>query len=405
MKTYSLFEKTLLAAAIASLTACGGGGAASSAGTTQGVVTGFGSIFVNGVEYETQGASISIDGVNDLETSLGVGDIVILKGSVNADGLTGTATSVISADELEGYVLDVAGLGIDGTGTLNVMGQTVTVTADTVFDSNTKASVLDLVANDIVEVSGFSDGTGNILATRIETKNAAEDVEIKGIVATLDTNTMTFTIGGLTVDYSGAADIPANLANGLFVEAKTTSALSGTTMMASKVELEEDGDIEIDGEAGEDMKVQGMVSDVTATSFRFNGQLVELASLELDNDFDLTLLSNGMTLTVEGHMDANGNFVVDEIEQEHASELEAEGTVTAKTASTVTVMVGSTATTFDISTKTRMIDEQDQGVVPLHYFSLADVAIGDFVKIEYYLDTASGSNVATELKRDDAPVI
>ena len=77
-----------------------------------------------------------------LETSLGVGDVVALKGSVNLDGMTGTASSIVCNDELEGFVLDVSALGIDGTGSLNVMGQTVTVTADTVFDSDTFASSL-----------------------------------------------------------------------------------------------------------------------------------------------------------------------------------------------------------------------------------------------------------------------
>lgn len=406
MKTEIIFRRTLLAASIAMLSACGGGGSSSnSSGTTVGVVTGFGSIYVNGVEYETGSASISIDGVSSSETSLGVGDIVVLQGSVNPDGTTGTASSVICSDELEGYVLDVSGLGLDGIGTLNVMGQTVTVTADTVFSSDTKTSVLDLVANDIVEVHGFPDGNGNVLATRIETKNASEDVEVKGVIANLNTTDMTFTIGGLTVDYSTASESPSNIADGMYIEAKTILPLSGSTMIASKVEIEDDGDIDIDGNEGEDMKVQGLVSDVTLTSFRFNGQLVEIASLELDDDFDLATLTNGMMLTVEGYIDSNGNFVIKEIEEEHGSELEADGTVTAKTENTVTVMSGMSEITFSINNKTRMIDDQDQGVVPLHYFSLADVAIGDYVKIEYYVDDASGTNIATELERDDMPVI
>ncbi|HEY9050775.1 MAG TPA: DUF5666 domain-containing protein [Gammaproteobacteria bacterium] len=405
MKTEIIFRKTLLAASIAMLSACGGGGSSSTAdtGTTVGVVTGFGSIYVNGVEYETDGASISIDGVSSLETSLGVGDVVVLRGSVNADGITGTATSVVCSDELEGYVLDVSGLGIDGTGTMNVMGQTVTVTADTVFDSDTRASVSDLVANDIVEVHGFPDGNGNILATRIETKNGDEDVEVKGLVSSLDTTAMTFMIGGLTVDYSAASEWPLNITNGMYVEAKTESALNGTTMNASKVEIEDDGDMDIDGDEGEDMKVQGLVSDVTATSFRFNGQLVEFASIELDDDFDLASLTNGMMITVEGYIDGNGNFVVKEIEDEHESEHEADGYVMSKTENTITIMVGSSEMTFTITNKTRMIDDQDDGMVPLHYFSLADVAISEYVEIEYYVDDASSTNIATELEREDAP--
>ncbi|VAW66927.1 hypothetical protein MNBD_GAMMA10-319, partial [hydrothermal vent metagenome] len=66
MKSIALLKKSLLAASIAAgiatLTACSGGtsdtattGNTSNA-TTSGVITGFGSVFVNGVEYETDSA-------------------------------------------------------------------------------------------------------------------------------------------------------------------------------------------------------------------------------------------------------------------------------------------------------------------------------------------------------------
>jgi len=412
MKTQYLLRKSVLAASVAMLTACGGGGSSSSSsGTTVGVVTGFGSIYVNGVEYETTAASIDIDGSASVETSLNVGDVVELVGSVNADGTTGTATSVLCRDELEGYVLDVSALDINGIGTINVMGQTVAVTADTVFDSDIKLAVTDLVANDIVEISGFPDGTGNIMATRIETKNAATDVEVKGLVNALDTVAMTFSIGGLQVDYSTATQVPTNLADGLYVEVKTDVALtpgvgSSYTMVASTVDVEEDGDLAVDGNEGEDIKVQGMVSDVTASSFRFNGALVEFASLETGDGFDPAMLVNGMIITAEGTIDSTGNFVLKEIAEDHASELEAGGTVTAKTDTTVTLTLADNSTVIvEINNTTRMIDRQDQGVVPLHYFSLADVAIGNYVEVEYYQDTTTGNMVATELMRDDAPTI
>ena len=195
MKTEAVFKKTILAASIAMLAACGGSGGGNSAsdGTSVGVVTGFGSIYVNGVEYETGGATVDIDGVSSVETELGIGDVVEIDGSVNADGTTGTANSVVATDELEGYVFDVSTLS---TGSIIVMGQIVTITLDTVFSSDSIASI-DLLANgDIVEVSGFSDGLGNITATRIETKNADTDIELKGLVTGLDRTAQTFTIGG-----------------------------------------------------------------------------------------------------------------------------------------------------------------------------------------------------------------
>ena len=409
MNNKVLFKKTALIASIALFTACSSGttsnGGTTGTSTTSGVITGFGSVYINGVEYETDNASVTIDGSQSAETDLGVGDVCVLQGSVNADGLTGTATAIICTDELEGYVLDVSSL-TNGIGTMNVMGQTVTITADTVFDSDTEASIADLVVNDIVEVHGYPDGTGNILATRIETKNAAEDIEVKGLISNL-TDT-TFELGSLLVDYSRATEVASNMTNGLYVEVKTQVPLSGDvangfTLIASKVEIEEDGSLDIDGEEGEDLKIQGVVSNITATSFDFNGTTVLFSSLETDDDFDVSSLVDGMIITVEGYIDANGNFVVEEIEEDHASENEAEGLVIGTTDTTITISVNSVDMTFSVNNETRMIDEQDEGVTPVFYFSLTDIAIGDFVEIDYYTDDISGDNIATEIERDDTP--
>jgi len=410
MNNKKVLQKTLLAASIAMLSACGGsgGGTASTTGSsTVGVITGFGSIYMNGVEYETGSASVSVDGKQSAEGSLGVGDVCTLTSTVNADGVTGTATAVSCADELEGYVLDVSNLG---TGTIDVMGQTVKVTLDTVYqdDAGIAATIGDLAANDIVEVHGFSDGLGTILATRIETKNAAEDVELKGLVANLDATT--FTIGTLIIDYS-AANVEVSLVDGLYVEVKTNLALvdnspaTGYTMLASKVELEEGGDKEVHGDEGDEIEMQGMISDIdlTAGTFRFNGQLVDIASLETDDDFDPGSLAGleGQMIKVEGYINIAGDFVIKKIEQEHGSEAKAKGTFVSSTETTVTINDNGTERTFTISNTTRMIDEQDMGMTPEFYFSTANLSPGDYVEIEYY--TATGTDIATELVREDDP--
>src|SRR5438105_15560501 len=62
--------------------------------TTVGSITGFGSIFVNGVEYATAGAQIGIDGPPGTEEQLSVGDVVTVAGTVHADGKSGSASQV-----------------------------------------------------------------------------------------------------------------------------------------------------------------------------------------------------------------------------------------------------------------------------------------------------------------------
>jgi len=418
MNNQSVFRKTILAASIAMLTACGGsGGTPADTSTTSGVITAFGSIYINGVEYETGTASINIDGALLPETQLGVGDVCVIEGSVNTDGTTGTAVSVVCADELEGFVLDLTDLDLTtGTGTINVMGQTVTINLDTVFegDGGSVDTINKLNINDIIEVSGFSDGKGTILATRVETKDGSDDeVEIKGVVSMLADDGSTFMIGGMTVDLLTApadlSEVEVQLADGLLVEVKTDVAIvtnddGSFTMIASKVEVEEDGDKDIDGDEGDEIKVQGVVSEVNLdavpATFLFNGQLVVID--HLDDDFDTSTLMDGMMLTVEGYIDDNGDFVIEEIEEENETENEVEGTVTAVTETTLTVLEGEVATTFTVNNDTRMIDEKVVGgVEPSQYFSLADVVEGDNVEVEFYVDKISGDNIATELKRED----
>ena len=68
---------------------------------TFGTITGFGSVMVNGVRYDTSNATFLVDGQIATETSLAVGDVVIVRGSVDVGGATGSADNVIFDDIVE----------------------------------------------------------------------------------------------------------------------------------------------------------------------------------------------------------------------------------------------------------------------------------------------------------------
>lgn len=404
MNNTTLFKKTALAASIALLTACGGSGSDTTASndstTTVGVITGFGSIYSDGTKYETGSASYKKDDAASDESEISVGYKCTIEGSVSPDGLTGTATSVSCSDELEGYVLGLTP-GTNGTGTIDVMGQTVMYNMDTLFDSDTRALITDLAVNDIVEVYGYSDGAGTVVATRVETKTFADsDIEIKGLISNLGDTT--FTIGTLIVDFNGV-NVPA-LENGLYVEVKAADAPtdtgSGMTLVATEVEIEGDGDMDMDGDAGLELNVTGLVSNMTPEGFTFNGStFIDYTSVDIEDTFVIT---EGMTLTVEGKIDANGVFIPEEVVEEPETEAETDGYVTAFTEGTISISKdnGVTVETFTVNNDTRMIDElyHDQ------YFHFTDVTIDvSYVEIEYYtLD--SGEMIATEVELEAAPM-
>jgi hypothetical protein len=104
---------------LTALAGCGGSGGSDAPGTTLntplatdqttvGQITGFGSVYVNGIEFDTAGASYEVDdALASDDDALAVGMVVKVEGSVNADGLTGTAFSVSYDDDIEGVVEDL----------------------------------------------------------------------------------------------------------------------------------------------------------------------------------------------------------------------------------------------------------------------------------------------------------
>lgn len=173
---------------------------------SKGTITGFGSIIVNGVRFDTANASIDIDGNPGTQSDLKVGHVVVVRGTINDDGTDAVADAVSFDDLVEGPIS-----AIDTTaGTITVLGQLIVINDDTSFDNDIlPASIDGLDINDTVEVSGFILADGSISATRIERKSAGSEFEVTGHVSNLTATT--FQINDLTVDFSAAQldDFPA----------------------------------------------------------------------------------------------------------------------------------------------------------------------------------------------------
>lgn len=372
-----------------SLAGCGGGGggttAASTATTSQGVITGFGSVIVNGVEYSGT-PSVMVDDSSSTESSLRIGMMVRIKGTIDSSGTTGTATAILAADSLEGPITAPPDLA---NNTFTVLGQTVKVDAATIYENTTGLAAL--ATDNIVEVSGYADATGVILASRVELKTAipAADtpIEVKGTVAALGATT--FTIGGLTVNYATAtlSDFPlSGIADGQFVEVKSTfGQLVGSTLTATRVELEPG----LDATEGEHVEIEGYVTsvDVGANTFVINNTTISAGTMALP--------AVGTRMEVEGTF-VNGILVISQSEIEYESHILLEGNATAVSSAGGTVtLLGKTVSV------TATTELKDGSIAEIHLFSLADIAIGDHLEVSGYLDTG-GAIIATRIERKDA---
>lgn len=309
------------------LAACGGDdttnvaeGGIGGTGMTVGTVTEVGSITVNGVKYSTKNARIVSDTVDQIDTTgqlindeswMSVGMVAKVEGIVNADGVTGTASLVTYLDNVEGP-LESNPVG----NTFTVLGQVVDVNDLTQFsggisvDANNQ--IIGLVANDVVNVSGYVDAAGVIHATYVEKKLTLGKVEIKGGVSSLSADS--FIVNNtLTVNFSGATSTPDNLADGQFVEVEGDLNLG--VLDADTVELFMLHDNDVD-----EAEFEGIVTTISGQTFVLNGmQTVDFSAAEFDGGTDLDL-AIGIRLEAEGAI-VNGTLQADSIEFRESIEL------------------------------------------------------------------------------------
>ena len=140
-----------------------------------------GSVIVNGVHFTVPaGTPITVDDSSDQpESELEDGMVVTLRGTVNSDGVTGTAEKVESEDELQGQVESV--FPAADPAYLVVLSQNVYVDDLTYYGNIGDLS--GLVDGDYVEVHGQRDANGNIWATRVEKLSGSPEIELKGVVS------------------------------------------------------------------------------------------------------------------------------------------------------------------------------------------------------------------------------
>ncbi len=314
------------------------GGGIGGTGVSVGKITGFGSVIVNGVEFETQGATIIKDGinvavVNSLEDRehLRVGMIVTVHATFNRDGTTGTASSIEFKDNLEG---PVAGVNTQSQ-TFVVLGQTVIVDGATILEDKVNNTVVEkdvtkildtlaLAIDNIVEVSGFVEADGSIRATYIELKDKVftpntpeEEIELKGSISNLNNDIKTFTLGALTVNFSNVKpeNMPGGLSDGLFVEVKSTAGFNDAgALIASKIEAE---DAAPDRKEGDKAEIEGYAKNVSTidseVSFELNGQpVLSTSTTEYKNGIKANVIED-VKLEVEGTVDANGILIAQKI--------------------------------------------------------------------------------------------
>jgi hypothetical protein len=362
-----------------------GTGSPVASGTSVGPITGFGSIIQDGVKYASSSAQIRIDDQPGTEAQLRVGQIVTIKGSINSDGINGSATEVTFNADLRGAVskIDTAGRSF------TMLGQTVRVDDATLFDESIQPAALEgLQAGALVQVSGTMNSAGEIVASRVDPANAAAGLQVKGSVKSLDTVARTFRINALLVDYSNIS--PGDgLANASTVIVRGTLS-NPTTLVATRVQvLGSPG-----AAANEPGRVEGLITAFTSnTDFTVDRQRVTTnASTQLE--LGGVALGPDVSVKVRGTFNAAGVLVATRVEVRSRTLGLAKGLVESVSSASNTLTILGVA--IDTNGSTSFEDKSSQ---PLRTFSLADVRTGDYVEVRG-VSGANGRVVATLVQRD-----
>jgi hypothetical protein len=371
-----------------------------------GPITGFGSVIVNGITYNTDSATFIRDDDNTAsQDDFKVGESVIVKGTIDDDNTNAVAQTVELDEIVEGPVSS-----INADGSLTVLGQTVTTSLDTSIDDSCPAA-LDDASVAAVEVFGNVDGNGVIAATRIECKTAldVDEYEVNGVVSGHNAGTFMFMINGLQVNYANAVvddNFPGgtqNISDGDPVEVKGLPADfddTGATPVLGASKVEYKGGV-FGGNAGDHFEVEGFISDfVSATQFNVRvGSVVIPVTTTTNTVYEggsSADLGNNLKVEVEGDLNASDVLQATKIEIKSSTNVRVVGLVDAVSTANNTITILS-ITVNTSTTTTQFEDKTDARIEP---FSIGDINVGDYVEARGQ-EQPEGQITAFRVERDD----
>ena len=339
-------RRSLIGSALA-LGGCGGGGGGGLGGGAQGSnagavavgqITGFGSIILNanGVRIDDSLARISDDDGNDLRGKLKLGMCVAVVSATSTSGAV-VAETITAGGELQGRVEGSPNTTLK---TFVVLGQTVKVDANTVFDSSLANGFASLATDSIVEVHGLLNAQTNTLtASFIERKSAPSNFKIQGLVASHNASAKTFRIGPILISYSGITPgtqgqvLPAD---GALLRVRLTAVLP-PALLPAQWQATRLRKPESFGDDRNEFEIEGSITAFTsAAAFSVNGVPVDASAAVFEQGAPAAL-ALGARVEVKGRL-IGGTLIAARVKVEDSAtqerELELHGTLGNLTAST-----------------------------------------------------------------------
>jgi len=325
------------------LAACGGGGGGGSdiadggirgTGSSVGPVSGFGSVFVNGVRFEIQGANNPVqsnDGIS-AQSELDEGMILRVDGEWRENG-EGMAERVDYDDTLRGPIKVETPWDPDTRrAIISVLGLEVVIDRQTVIKGVGLPG--DLALDDVVRVSGWRLADGSFRASLVRVHSGSGDafdmdngVELEGRVTNYVSSPCSFEIGtarvlchdqNITLEGLDLSDFGDD---DLFVEVEGNLNSNDDVMAA---EIRQDDIRRYRRGTADDIEFAGTVTaefNSATQTFGLNGITVNVLTPETEFEDDLSPqdLVPGLLVQVEGDYLSDGTVNADEIELREAN--------------------------------------------------------------------------------------
>lgn len=375
-------RRSWLALAVSALSGCGGGslsvaGAPGTGGTgqyamvySQGAITGFGSVIINGIKFDDGLASVQLDGAAAVSADLRLGMVAAVQGQRSASAVLGTASRIDVWSVAQGLVTQVLTAG--GTEFI-VAGMTVQTDSATVFDGVSTAAQLSagsrvavwglqasadgrrwkatrvalvtaasVVSTGLVSVSGLLHQLNGLVLTgtaaaaltdgqlvRVQGTLSADgrsvavarvtplgaglvgaqpqgDIEIEGFVTSAPANGR-FMLGSIEVDISSAVYSPAGASIAQGARVEVYGAWQAGVLKATKVELENDDNLHA-------VEIEARIEQFTSLAdFVLRGQRCDASSARLSNG-KASDLKVGLKVNLKGAKAGGDVLIVTEME-------------------------------------------------------------------------------------------
>ena len=290
-----------------------------------------------------------------------------------------------------------------GGNQLTVLGQTVLVTPETHVSLGGR-TLNKLRPGQGVEVSGFTDASGRIVASYLGASNATSAADLTGTVTGSDPAAMTLSINGIEVDYSSAGQF--ELASGT-PRIGERVAISGRRdartgqIIADSVNPTLDG-IDAGGgkgskggsEGGQSAHIEGYVAELAGKSaLTIDGVDVRVDKRTQFVNGSRSRLAQNARIDVRGQVTQGGVLLAESIEFEPQANLRRVGRVDAVRGNRIVV----NGSTIRVNAETSYTDHSG---LALRRFTSANLYVGDTIEVIGYRAAGQGF-VATRLERMD----